>query len=355
MAYAGGYSAYPSHYRFLLHHGTYRLHISYLDQLTDLIPQYLPESPRWLIKHGKFDEGTYNLAKLRGLPQDHPDLVAERASIMATFEAQKSLAPFSYKELFQNGKTQTFRRVMLGIFVNAAQQLSGINMVSTYANQILGQSFDLSPNLSHLIAACGGTEYALCSLASVFLIEGLGRRKAFMWTAGGMAACFIVIPILLSTASRSNQLAAAGLLFLFNTFFGLAWVGGPFLYAAEIAPLRARAQGAALGSVSNWTFCFLVVMTIPASFKNIGYHTYIIYAILNAIFVPIIYFYLVETRGRSLEELDVIFATPGNPVKNEQRMPHDISNEASRATLGLDGGAYDDKASSDEFQLEFKH
>jgi len=172
-----------------------------------------------------------------------------------------------------------------------------------------------------------------------------------------MAACFIAIPILLSTTSRSNQLAGAGLLFLFNTFFGLAWVGGPFLYAAEIAPLRAHAQGAALGSVSNWTFCFLVVMTIPASFANIGYHTYIIYAIFNAIFVPIIYFFLVETRGRSLEELDVIFATPGNPVKNEQRMPHDISNESSRAALGLDNNAgYDDKAPSDEFmQVELKY
>ena len=104
--------------------------------------------------------------------------------------------------LFQNGKTQTFRRMLLGVFVNAAQQLSGINMVSTYANQILSTSFDLSPGTSHLIAACGGTEYAICSLLSVFLIEGLGRRRAFMWTASGMAACFIVIPILLSTSSR---------------------------------------------------------------------------------------------------------------------------------------------------------
>lgn len=117
---------------------------------------------------------------------------------MASHEAQKAEAPFAYKELLQNGKTQTFRRMLLGVFINAAQQLSGINMVSTYANQILGTSFDLSPGMSHLIAACGGTEYALCSLLSVLLIEGLGRRKAFMWTATGMAACFVVIPLLLT-------------------------------------------------------------------------------------------------------------------------------------------------------------
>ena len=154
------------------------------------------------------------------MDESQSEFVAEFAGIMASHEAQKAEAPFAYTELLQNGKTQTFRRMLLGVFVNAAQQLSGINMVSTYANQILSTSFDLSPGMSHLIAACGGTEYALCSLLSVFLIEGLGRRRAFMWTAAGMAACFVVIPILLSTSSRSNQLAGAGLLFLFNTFFG---------------------------------------------------------------------------------------------------------------------------------------
>jgi len=172
----------------------------------------------------------------------------------------------------------------------------------------------------------------------VFLIEGLGRRRAFMWTATGMAACFVVIPILLSTSARSNQLAGAGLLFLFNTFFGLAWVGGPFLYAAEIAPLRARAPCAALGSVSNWTFCFLVVMTIPVSFANLGWKTYIYYGVFNALFVPIIYFFLVETKGRSLEELDVVFAMAGGPVKNEKRLPQDISIQQARLGLGLDDG-----------------
>jgi len=297
---------------------------------------FLPESPRWLIKHGMFEEGTYNLQMLRGLSKDDPALIAERDSIIASFEAQKGEAPFSYKELIKGGKTQTFRRIMLGVFMQAAQQLSGINMVSTYANQVLGTTFNLDARMSHLIAAAGGTEYAICSLCSVFLIEGFGRRKTFMWTAAGMAGCFIVIPILLASGGRNQQLAAAGVLFLFNTFFGVAWVAGPYLYSAEIAPLRCRAQANAIANGSNWIFTFLVVMTIPISFANIGYKTYIYYAVFNAAFVPILYFFMVETKGRSLEELDVIFATPGDPVKNEMRMPHDISVADSRATLGLE-------------------
>ena len=99
--------------------------------------------------------------------------------------------------------------------------------------------------------------------------------------------------------------------------------------------MRARASCAALGSVSNWTFCFLVVMTIPTSFANLGWKTYFYYAVFNSVFVPIIYFFLVETKKRSLEELDVVFATPGDPVKNEKRLPHDISIETAKTVLGL--------------------
>lgn len=267
-------------------------------------------------------QGIHNLSKLRGLPIDHPDLIFERDAIIASFEAQTELAPFSYKELLENGKSKTFQRVAIGLFMQSAQQLSGVNLVSTYANKILQESFGLGASTSHLIAAMGGLEYALCSLLSVLLIEGLGRRRAFLSTTIGMSCCFAVIAGLQSTDSRTCQLVAAGFLFLFNTFFGLAWVGGPFLYSAEIAPLRCRAQANAIASAGNWFFCFVVVMIIPPAFQNIGWRTvrsllslckwgrdqltclkYIIFAILNACFVPIIYFFLVETRKRSLEEL----------------------------------------------------
>ncbi|KAI5243381.1 general substrate transporter [Aureobasidium subglaciale] len=299
---------------------------------------FLPESPRWLIKHGLITEATHNLSKLRGFELDDPILLEERDSIVASFEAQAEMEPFSYRELFQNGKTKTFYRVAIGLFIQSAQQLSGINMVSTYANKILQESFDLSPSLSHFVAAMGGLEYTLCSLVSVFLIEGLGRRKSFLWTAFGMGACFCIIGGLTSTTDRTNQLVGAGFLFLFNTLFGLAWVGGPFLYSAEIAPLRCRSQANAIASAGNWLFCFVVVMIIPPAFASIGWKTYIIFAIFNFCFCPIIYFFLVETKKRSLEELDVIFAAGGNPVKQEQRMGHNISVGEARQVLGLDVG-----------------
>ena len=85
---------------------------------------------------------------------------------------------------------------------------------------------------------------------------------------------------------------------------------------------------------------------------------YIIFAIFNAIFVVIIYFFLVETRKRSLEELDVVFAAGGNPVVQEQKMPHGLSVEDSRRILGLEGVSMEvipsgpRKDSDDEIRFE---
>jgi MFS family permease len=165
-------------------------------------------------------QGTYNLSKLRNLPVDHPELIFERDAIIASFEAQSELAPFSYREMLTNGKTKLFHRVAIGFFMQSAQQ-AGINLVSTYANKILQESFGLAATTSHLIAAMGGLEYAACSLLSVFLTDGLGRRRAFLWTTVGMSCCFTMISGLQSTDSRTCQPTAARFLFLFNTFFSI--------------------------------------------------------------------------------------------------------------------------------------
>jgi MFS family permease len=153
----------------------------------------LPESPRWLVKKGRAEEAHYILARLADKPMEDPDVIEDLESIKASFESQKGAAPFKYRELLEGGKTQTFRRVLLGFFIQSAQQISGINMVATYANTIIASSFHFDSETSHLLAACVGTEYAICSCLSLLFIERVGRRKIFMITAAGMSMSFIII------------------------------------------------------------------------------------------------------------------------------------------------------------------
>jgi hypothetical protein len=58
----------------------------------------------------------------------------------------------------------------------------------------------------------------------------------------------------------------------------------------------------------NWIFNYMIVQITPIALNNIGYRTYIIFAVLNACWVPIIYFFFPETKGLELEDVDRLFA-----------------------------------------------
>jgi hypothetical protein len=72
--------------------------------------------------------------------------------------------------------------------------------------------------------------------------------------------------------------------------------------------LRLRQIGTAGASACNWIINFMVVQVTPAGIANIGWRYYIIYAIFNACFVPIMYFFYPETKGLELEDVDRLFA-----------------------------------------------
>lgn len=111
-----------------------------------------------------------------------------------------------------------------------------------------------------------------------------------------------------------------------------------WLYPAEITNLRIRIQANALSTCSNWLSNFLIVMITPPAFANLGYQTYVMFAVFNAAIIPCVYFFFPEPKGRSLEELDVIFASAHadkvNPVKRAREMRHvegrELENELEK-------------------------
>jgi hypothetical protein len=110
-----------------------------------------------------------------------------------------------------------------------------------------------------------------------------------------------------------------------STFFAIGWLGMTWLYPAEIVPLKIRAPSNALSTSANWIFNFMVVMITPVSFSSIGWKTYLIFAVINAAMLPIVFFFYPETAYRSLEEMDTIFHKTKNvftvvwTAKNEPR------------------------------------
>lgn len=265
----------------------------------------LPESPRWLILKGREDEALQVLCALFDLPPDDPKVHVEFEAVK---DAALETASGSFSDCFKFNENRNFHRTVLAYVNQMFQQISGINIITYYAATIFLR-IGLSPFMSRLLAALNGTEYFIASWVAVFTIERVGRRKLMLLGAMGMSASMIVLATTTaySDDNKSAGIAAAVFLFVFNSFFAVGWLGMTWLYPAEITPLAIRAPANAISTTANWIFNFLVVMITPPAFASIGYHTYTIFAVINFIMVPCVYFFYPETAYRSLEEMDEIF------------------------------------------------
>lgn len=104
--------------------------------------------------------------------------------------------------------------------------------------------------------------------------------------------------------SHVPGMVATVFIWMYFTSFSTGWISVPWLYPAEVNSLRFRTKGAALATACDWLFNYVVVQTTPPGIHHLKWGLYLIYAIFNAVFVPLVYYLVVETRGRSLEDTD---------------------------------------------------
>lgn len=263
----------------------------------------LPESPRWLLLKGRDDDAREVIAALADKPVDDKYVKNEFVAIKDTVE---EMSKGSFRDLFTMDENRHLHRVVLAYVNQMFQQISGINLITYYAAVIYSR-LGMSSFLARLLAALNGTEYFLASIPPIWLVERVGRRKLMLFGAAGQAATMAILTGVNSQSHTGYQIAGVVFLFVFNTFFAIGWLGMTWLYPAEIVPLRIRAPANGFSTSANWIWNFMVVMITPVSFNNIDHWTYLIFAIINACIVPIVYFFYPETAYRSLEEMDAIF------------------------------------------------
>ncbi|KAH9938532.1 general substrate transporter [Fomitopsis serialis] len=274
---------------------------------------FLPESPRWLAKHGRDAEALAVIAALEDKDYTAESVQLTYHGIREALSAEGANEPqrSALSHIFTNGRSQNFRRAAIGVVNQCFQQISGINLITYYAT-ILFQRLGINDVNSRIIAAANGTEYFLASLIAIALIDRVGRRPLMLFGSIGQCLTMVILAVLGSVDTSGAKVASAVLLFVFNSFFAIGWLGMTWLYPAEIVGLRIRAPANAFSTASNWIFNFVVVMVTGPAFNNIGWKTYVVFAALNAFIIPIVYFFFPETAGRSLEDMDVIFALAYN-------------------------------------------
>lgn len=271
---------------------------------------WLPESPRWLAMKHQDDKALGVMFALEGNNVTRANSTARQdfAEISTSIRLEQSPTV--------KRNTKPVFRLILGVAVQAMQQLTGINIISYYLPYVLTESVGLSGSVARLLAAVNAMTYLLSTLIGLRFVERWGRRRLMLYGAIGQCCCWLAITLLLKSASevellpaRQRQFGSAAVLFffLFNFFFGASWQGVSWLYPTEINSTQNRIVGMSYGVATNWLINFGVVFVTPLGIARLGPYFYTIWTVLNGFMIPALYMFFPETAGRSLEDIDSMF------------------------------------------------
>lgn len=293
---------------------------------------FLPDSPRWLVKVGHIEKARHVLAALENVDPDSP-VIAQDISKMKHSISETGKGDF--RSLLSNGENRLANRTLLAMFSTFSQQINGIGVIGFYTTTIFEELLGLSAVVARVLSGCIYMWQLSNTLVAFYTIDRIGRRKLMMFGNIGMGVMFVIIAGGISQAehSRACAIVAAVCVFLVATFFGIGALGINYLYGTEVAPLSHRVPIYALTSTTLWSFNFLVVEVTPLGFSNLGYKFFIVFAVINICLLfpgkaqetsmaelhstdtaTVVYFFLPETRRRSLEDMDEVFRQARGPL-----------------------------------------
>ncbi|WIY82315.1 sugar porter family MFS transporter [Propionimicrobium sp. PCR01-08-3] len=261
----------------------------------------VPETPRWLMAHGRENDAVAISRKLCRTQEESDGQVAEiRAQIQADINAKATKVPFF---------TKRYRKVILMAFAIAMfNQLSGVNAILYYAPVVMQQA-GASDNASYLMSVAVGFMNLVATMTALTVIDRIGRRSLMIVGSIGYLISLGFLTIIMffyegRYDSTSSVLVLVGLLcFIAAHAFGqgsVIWV-----FISEIFPNRVRGRGQSFGSLTHWTFAAITTYAFPPVLDilggGVGFAIFFCFMCAQLFWVLKV---MPETKGVPLEEME---------------------------------------------------
>jgi sugar porter (SP) family MFS transporter len=277
------------------HQWRWQLGVSGIPAILFLIALFgIPRSPRWLATQAKLGEAL-DVLRLTGIATPKEEL----EEIVASIHMERSA---STEPLF----SRKYRLpVFLAITVGMFSQLSGINAILYYLNDIFALAGE-SQISGDLQAVAVGATNLVATLLAMAVIDKIGRRKLLLIGTVGLTACLTAIAVVFLTRSHLSWLV--WLLMAYIACFAVSQGAVVWVYISEVFPTIVRSKGQSLGSSSHWITNAIISLVFPMMAMSSGAYPFIFFAAMMVLDFFLVLFYYPETSNISLEQMQHSFA-----------------------------------------------
>jgi len=280
-----------------------------------------PESPRWLHSIGKTHEARRILARFHSSNNDinSPLIDLEMKEIEEKIQidgADKTW--WDFRPLFRTRADRycAYMVILIGTF----GQLSGNGLIIYFLPILLKNAGIISQQRVLTLNFVNSVTSYMGALLGSAIIDRFGRRKILILATSILVAMLVIVSALLSQVGSGMVRANAGIAFiyLFMMVFSFGWTPMQALYPAEVLGYEVRAKGLAFLGIVSQIATLINTFGLPVALQKIGWKVYLIFLFWDALEVVVIYFFLVETKGLTLEEINDVFDRPSPRKYSEQ-------------------------------------